>query len=465
MSLKPSKTELFSGNRDHLTVETVIRTVHNYIKLVEVITPSVLVGEQKAAAFASTLLQDSAAKCWYTICQSDDKPKDLQSFADALRKELIPQDHVRRARNYLSRLRQLTSVGIYLSEFRNATIPISGMTDDEKPHRFLFGLKPDIRVEVLSLYFPLHGLPDTIVSKRDPKFTSKFWEHLINMLDIKLNRSTSYHPQTDGSSEIMNRMIENYIRCYCSYNQDDWDDLLPVAELAYNSSLSQNLGMYPIELDLVWNPKSTIDMLPCPHLRAPQSVSDLKDVLQHSLADAQYAYKLAEASQVAESSSRYKKPSYSVGDQVWLKQTLFRDEYAMSQTKDKFTARRYGPFRILKLIGKNALKPDLTYHIRIHPTVHVAHTRPFVERPSYIDNPLPAPLQPVLRDGETEYEVEKILKHRRQGKGYQFLTLMKGDPTHEATWRPMKDFVDKGITGNEQFISYIKRNDLFSHLW
>ena len=134
MSLKPSKPEPFSGKRDHLTVETYIHTVYNYIKLMEVISPSVFVGEPEAVAFASTLLQGSAANWWYIIRQSNEKTSNFHAFANALRKEFISQDHVRRARNYVSRLRQLTSVSIYVSEFRNPTIPISGMTDDEK-HR------------------------------------------------------------------------------------------------------------------------------------------------------------------------------------------------------------------------------------------------------------------------------------------------------------------------------------------
>ena len=115
MSLKPSKPEPFSGKRDYLTVETVIHTVYNYIKLVEIINPSVLLGETKAVAFASTLLQGSAANWCYIICQSNEKPSSFQEFANALREEFIPQDHVRRARNYLSRLRQLKSLSIYLS--------------------------------------------------------------------------------------------------------------------------------------------------------------------------------------------------------------------------------------------------------------------------------------------------------------------------------------------------------------
>ena len=64
-------------------------------------------------------------------------------------------------------------------------------------------------------------------------------QELMGLLGIKLKMSTSRHPQTDGSSEVMNRMVENYLRCYCSYRQDDWADLLPSAEFAYNSALSE----------------------------------------------------------------------------------------------------------------------------------------------------------------------------------------------------------------------------------
>ena len=80
----------------------------------------------------------------------------------------------------------------------------------------------DVANAFYSNIFKLHGIPDNIVSDRDPKFTSKFWKRLMELCGIQLKMSTSRHPQTDGSSEIMNRMIENYLRCYCNYHQDDW---------------------------------------------------------------------------------------------------------------------------------------------------------------------------------------------------------------------------------------------------
>ena len=78
----------------------------------------------------------------------------------------------------------------------------------------------DIAVHFVNSFFgkmfPYHGMPDSIVSDRDPKFKSKFWKRLMELLGVQLKMSTSRHPKTDGSSEIMNRMMEYYLRCYCN---------------------------------------------------------------------------------------------------------------------------------------------------------------------------------------------------------------------------------------------------------
>ena len=74
-----------------------------------------------------------------------------------------------------------------------------------------------------------NGIPDSIVSDKDPKFTSKFLKRLMELCAIKLKRSSSRHPQTDGS--LMNRMVKNYIRCYCNYHQ----------RIGMNSFLQQSL--------------------------------------------------------------------------------------------------------------------------------------------------------------------------------------------------------------------------------
>jgi hypothetical protein len=84
-----------------------------------------------------------------------------------------------------------------------------------------------------------HGLPDNIVSDRDSKFISHFWQSLMDLLSVKLNLSTAFHPHTDGQTERVNQTLEAYMRNYCSYQQDDWSDLLSLAEYAYNSAGSE----------------------------------------------------------------------------------------------------------------------------------------------------------------------------------------------------------------------------------
>ena len=74
-----------------------------------------------------------------------------------------------------------------------------------------------------------HGLPEEIVSNRDKLFTSKFWTALIKQLGNKHKLSTAYHPQTDGQTERTNQTLEQYLRSYVSYQQDDWVRLLPLA--------------------------------------------------------------------------------------------------------------------------------------------------------------------------------------------------------------------------------------------
>ena len=307
--------------------------------------------------------------------------------------------------------------------------------------------------------FKHHGLPDNITSDRDPKFTSKFWSHLMSLCGIKLKMSTSRHPQTDGASEIMNRMIENYLRCYCSIHQNDWDELLPAAEFAYNSAVTEDLGMSPFELDLGWIPKSPLDMLSGSEVPV-QSVSEFKQRLKNSLEDAKYSYKLAKASQSALASRKYKVPSYKVGDKVWLNRTLFKDLIAKEQESDKLSARRFGPFKIKRLIGKNAIDLELPDHLRIHPVVNVSHTTPHNDQPDDIAAPVQRKPVPIQTPAGEEYEVASILKHKLVGRGYKFLTLMKGEPTHEAEWLGTSNFVDDDGTVTEIWQKYIRINGL-----
>lgn len=87
----------------------------------------------------------------------------------------------------------------------------------------------------------LHGIPINITSDRGVQFTCRFWKSLCEVLGIKLCLSSAYHPQTNGQTERTNQTLEQYLRCFSSFAQDDWTSLLPLAEFAYNNSIHSSI--------------------------------------------------------------------------------------------------------------------------------------------------------------------------------------------------------------------------------
>lgn len=93
----------------------------------------------------------------------------------------------------------------------------------------------------------LHGMPKSIVSNIDRIFTSRFWQHLFELQGTTLAMSSSYHPQTDGQSEAVNKSLELYLRCFTFDNPKAWTKALTWEELWYNSSLHTSIGMTPFK--------------------------------------------------------------------------------------------------------------------------------------------------------------------------------------------------------------------------
>ena len=89
------------------------------------------------------------------------------------------------------------------------------------------------------------GVPADIVSDRDARFTGKFWTYLFNLMGSKLKFSTANHPQTDGQTERINALMEEYLRHYVTASQKNWLDLLDVAQFCYNLHKSSSTGLSP----------------------------------------------------------------------------------------------------------------------------------------------------------------------------------------------------------------------------
>ena len=98
------------------------------------------------------------------------------------------------------------------------------------------------------------------------------------MLGTQLKLSTAYHPQTDGQTEVVNRSLENLLRCLVRDRARDWDLLLPLAEFAYNDSVNRSTGMSPFEIVMGRRLRKLIDLVPSPlHEKVSESAESFAD--------------------------------------------------------------------------------------------------------------------------------------------------------------------------------------------
>ena len=274
----------------------------------------------------------------------------------------------------------------------------------------------------------LHGLPDDVISDRGSQFVSRFWTRLLQTLGIAVNLSSAYHPQTDGQTERVNQILEQYLRCSVSYQQDDWVDLLPLAEFAYNNSLHASTGVTPFFANYGLHPRFNISL---PTTSMNPSAEGRARVLKELHHDLSLELSLA--------GERYKKqadrhrsatPKFSVGDMVWL----LRRHISTTRPCAKLDYKKLGPFRIVERINPVAFRLKLPPHFRIHDVFHVSLLEPH-HASQLPDRQAPPPPPVELPMGE-EYEVDQILDSRLHRRRLQYLVLWKGYPLSEATWEP-----------------------------
>ena len=103
-----------------------------------------------------------------------------------------------------------------------------------------------------------HGLPLTIISDRGPQFAAEFWGTVCCRLKIDRRLSTAFHPETDAQTERVNGIMEQYLRSYVNYQQDDWCQWLPMSEFIGNNHASETTGTSPFFANYGYDPQSQL---------------------------------------------------------------------------------------------------------------------------------------------------------------------------------------------------------------
>ena len=271
---------------------------------------------------------------------------------------------------------------------------------------------------------PHYGLPHRIISDRDPRFTSVFSRELCRTLGISQNISTAYHPQTDGQLERTNQRLEQYLRIFIDYHQQNWASLLPLAQYTLNAWPNATTKKAPFELILGRIPKVHQSARP---FKSP-SVENRLQQLKQAHEEAKRALQKATDMTLP---TRFE--PYHTGDQVWLEGRNLHTTHPSS----KLAPRCYGPFTITRVVSRTSYQLKLPPQWKLHNVFHATLLTPYKETTlncqSYQE---PAP---ELIDGQPEWEVESILRVRRRRNQLQFLVHWKGFSEAHDSWEPAKD--------------------------
>ncbi len=325
--------------------------------------------------------------------------------------------------------------------------------------------------------FRLHGMPRTIISDRDGRFLSKFWQALFKLVGTKLAMSTSFHPQTDGSSERANRTLEDMLRAYTSSRQDDWDLMLSAAEFAYNNSKQSSTGFTPFFLNYGQNPETPAQLLsPSPTEHAPPADPSATDIPQVPASQAfidnleatlQLAVENLRAAQQrqAEAANRHRREyTFGVGDEVRLSTVNLRK--SACGLARKLLPKFVGPCTVRKVVSPVAVELELPPELsRIHPVFHTSLLLPYSHRTmppsdsSSSSQEHQGPLPLWQEDEGDVYEVDRILDKRtrvvrdgnRTKRITEYLIRWKGYSEESDSWEPLSNLRGAAVAEARNF--------------
>ena len=280
-----------------------------------------------------------------------------------------------------------------------------------------------------------HGISRILVSDLDPRFmiTGNFMKSVCQILGVKQNLSTAFHPQSDEQTEIMNRYLQDMLRHYTSPRQDDWDVKLYAAEFAVNNSWNSSIQNTPFFLTYGQHPLTPLTLNT--ERVVPSATAFVSELATH-INDAKTMLKTAQARQKTFYDSRHRDVQFRVGELVLL---------STKNVRLKLMPKWLGPLKILKLVGPVAVQLELPSSLKMHSVFHVSLIKPYHMSGTF--NPLPFPMDYIEND--PVFKVESLLDSRIRKVGSHRITeyLVRWadfSPIHDS-WEPSENILDPSL--------------------
>ncbi|XP_021979639.1 uncharacterized protein LOC110875744 [Helianthus annuus] len=287
-----------------------------------------------------------------------------------------------------------------------------------------------------------HGVPISIISDRDSRFTSRFWQSFQKELGTKVNLSTAYHPQTDGKSERTIQTLEDMLRACVIDFGGNWDEHLPLIEFAYNNSYHASIKAAPFEA--LYGRKCRTPVCWTEIGRNPLAVPEIIEETTNKIIQIRERMKTARDRQKSYADRRRRPLEFQVGDKVLLKVSPWKGIIRFRK-KGKLSPRYIGPFEIIERVGPVAYRLKLPTELQgIHDTFHVSNLRKCLA-----DESLKIPWQEIQINDKlnfTERPIQIIDRRIKKLRNREFpLVRVKWDARRgpEETWEKEDEMKQK----------------------
>ncbi|GBG89030.1 hypothetical protein CBR_g48638 [Chara braunii] len=253
------------------------------------------------------------------------------------------------------------------------------------------------------------GLPKSIVSDRDVRFTSELWKAAAAEQGTQLQMTSGNHPEANGQAEQMNRVVQHLLRHYIKPNQVDWDEKLALVASLYNNAVHSATGVSPNSLHLTFRPRLPLDfLLPDNQPTVTPGTLEFAYRYEQKMQEVVEHMQKAQAAMI-ESENKHGHPStFQVGDRVWVKSSERGQEFGISR---KLMPQYFGPWEVLNVVGTDHDGPSYVIcipgHLRTYPVFHASKLAASEETDQF---PSRRSMLPPTMDGGVD--IDDIADHR-----------------------------------------------------
>ena len=295
------------------------------------------------------------------------------------------------------------------------------------------------------------GIPESIITDRDPRWTSDFWKGVVKFLKTKMSLSSSHHPQHDGQTEIVNKFLTIMLRAFVSESLSDWAEWIPLLEFAYNNSVHKSTGTTPQWLMYGFHPKTPLDFLGTRDLEEAvqrsltrESTSFLEQLEMHRSSARRAIAKAQDDQAKSYNQGRREIPTFKKGDRVLVNPHSL--EWVESKGEgSKLKQRWIGPFEVAQAINPGVYRLKMSNRYPGLPIFNFSHLRKYNSSPEEFGSRPQLPETRTRVPEQLEYEVEKIVGHRRSGKRMQYLIRWAGYGPQFDTWEPRSSLTNAPV--------------------